>query len=154
MTLTVARLLSPRLEKLGAEVFLTRDKAAPATSLAIDQLTNLAAESLAETGIIADEEGLRKESERLFYRVAEIRSRATLINQVIRPDIAICLHFNAEAWGEADNPQLVDENHMHFLIMGALSGQEMAYEDQRYDMLSASQPIVPRGSSFGQCHVT
>ncbi len=135
MTLTVARLLTPRLEKLGAEVFLTRDQAAPATSLAIDQLTNLAAESLAENGIIADEESLRKESERLFYRVAEIRSRATLVNQVIRPDIAICLHFNAEAWGQADNPQLVDENHLHFLIMGALSGQEMAYEDQRYDML-------------------
>jgi N-acetylmuramoyl-L-alanine amidase len=135
MTLTVARLLTPHLEELGAEVYLTRDNTAPATSLAVDQLTYLAAESLGEKGILSDEESLRKESERLFYRVAEIRRRATLVNEVIRPDMVICLHFNAEPWGDANNPQLVDQNHLHFLIMGALSAQEIAYEDQRYDML-------------------
>ena len=47
----------------------------------------------------------------------------------------ICLHFNAEPWGDATNPQLVDQNHLHFLISGALSEQELAHEDQRYDML-------------------
>jgi hypothetical protein len=47
----------------------------------------------------------------------------------------ICLHFNAEPWGDATNPQLVDQNHLHFLIAGALSEKELAYEDQRYDML-------------------
>jgi N-acetylmuramoyl-L-alanine amidase len=135
MTLTVAQLLAPRLEELGAEVFLTRAKPAPASSLVVGQLEDVAAESLAEKGAFNDEEGLRKESERLFYRVAEIRRRANLVNQVIRPDLVICLHFNAEPWGEADNPQLVDQNHLHFLITGALSVQEIRYEDQRYDML-------------------
>ncbi|HEU4679564.1 MAG TPA: N-acetylmuramoyl-L-alanine amidase, partial [Terrimicrobiaceae bacterium] len=115
MTLTVAQLLTPRLEALGAEVFLTRDSAAPAISLGVDQLTSLAAESLGEKGILSDEESLRKESERLFYRVAEIRRRATLVNEIIRPDMVVCLHFNAEAWGDPNNPQLVDENHLHFL---------------------------------------
>ena len=43
--------------------------------------------------------------------------------------------LNAEPWGDATNPQLVDQNHLHFLITGALSAQELAYEDQRYDML-------------------
>jgi hypothetical protein len=135
MTLTVAELLAPRLEELGAEVFLTRGRPAPATSLVPDQLANTAAASLAEKGVPNDEVSLRKESERLFYRVAEIRRRARLVNETIRPDVVICLHFNAEPWGDATNPQLVDQNHLHFLIAGALSGQEIAYEDQRYDML-------------------
>jgi N-acetylmuramoyl-L-alanine amidase len=135
MTLTVAQILGPRLKALGAEVFLTRGKPAPATSLTAGQLENLAAESLADRDLPNDEQSLRKESERLFYRVAEIRRRARLVNHVIRPDVVICLHFNAEPWGDAENPQLVDQNHLHFLITGALSGQEIGYEDQRYDVL-------------------
>lgn len=135
MTLAVAELLAPRLEELGAQVFLTRSKPGPATSLAPDQLENVATESLSERGFPSDEESLRKESERLFYRVAEIRRRAVLVNEVIRPDVVVCLHFNAEPWGEADDPQLVDQNHLHFLITGAMSAQEISYEDQRYDML-------------------
>ena len=53
----------------------------------------------------------------------------------IRPDVVICLHFNAEGWGDPGNPQLVEQNHLHFLITGALSPQEISYEDQRFDML-------------------
>ncbi len=135
MTLTVAEILAPRLEGLGAQVFLTRGKRTPSTSLTSAQLENAAIASLSEKGIPADEENLRKESERLFYRAAEIRRRARRINELIRPDVVICLHFNAEPWGDATNPQLVDQNHLHFLIAGALSEKELAYEDQRYDML-------------------
>ena len=135
MTLTVAEILAPRLEGLGAQVFLTRGKRTPSTSLTSAQLENAAIASLSEKGIPADEENLRKESERLFYRAAEIRRRARRINELIRPDVVICLHFNAEPWGDATNPQLVDQNHLHFLIAGALGEQELAYEDQRYDML-------------------
>ena len=135
MTLTVAQLLAPRLEELGAEVFLTRSKPVPATSLLIGQLGTAATESLVDQGIPADQAAIQKESERLFYRVAEIRRRATLVNQVIRPDVVICLHFNAEGWGDPGNPQFVDQNHLHFLIAGALSAQEISYEDQRFDML-------------------
>ena len=135
MTLNVAQLLAPRLEKLGAEVFLTRSRPAPATSLLVGQLGTTAAESLVDQGIPGDEAAIKKESERLFYRVAEIRRRATLVNQVIRPDVVICLHFNAEGWGDPSSPQVVDQNHLHFLITGALSAQEISYEDQRFDML-------------------
>ena len=135
MTLTVAQLLAPRLEKLGAEVYLTRSRPTPATSLLIGQLGTAAAESLFDQGNPSDDTAVKKESERLFYRVAEIRRRATLVNQVIRPDAVICLHFNAEGWGDSGNPQLVEQNHLHFLITGALSRQEISYEDQRFDML-------------------
>ena len=135
MTLKVAQLLTSRLERLGAEVFLTRSRQAPATSLLIGQLGTATAESLVEQGIRGDQASIKKESERLFYRVAEIRRRATLVNHVIRPDVVICLHFNAEGWGDPGTPQVVDQNHLHFLISGALSAQEISYEDQRFDML-------------------
>ena len=135
MTLTVAQHLASRLEKLGAEVFLTRSRSAPATPLLIGQLGTAATESLVNQAIPGDQAAGKKESERLFYRVAEIRRRATLVNQVLRPDIVICLHFNAEGWGDPGKPELVEQNHLHFLITGALSPQEISYEDQRFDML-------------------
>jgi N-acetylmuramoyl-L-alanine amidase len=135
MTLAVARILAPRLENLGAQVFLTRKRAAPATSLSPKKLERFAIASLTEKGIFPDAESLRKESERLFYRVAEIRRRAKRVNQITRPDVVICLHFNAEPWGDSTNPQLVSQNHLHLIVPGALSAQELASEDQRYDML-------------------
>jgi len=81
-------------------------------------------------------DSLKKESERLFYRVGEIRRRATLVNDVIRPDLVLCLHFNAETWGNEKNPPLVDANHLHFLVTGSWSAEELTYEDQRFDMLN------------------
>ncbi|HEY5705634.1 MAG TPA: hypothetical protein VIS96_08685 [Terrimicrobiaceae bacterium] len=135
MTLAVAELLAPRLEERGAQVFLTRDRPAPSTSLNPGKLESAAIASLADKGTSPDGESLRKESERLFYRVAEIRRRARRVNEIIRPDVVICLHFNAEPWGDATNPQLVDQNHLHFLVAGALSAEEIAYDDQRFDML-------------------
>lgn len=135
MTLYVAKLIADRLEPLGAQVYLTRTKANPVTTLRPGQLKKAAAASLEDKGAAATETSLQRESERLFYRVGEIRRRGKLVNESIRPDLVICLHFNAEEWGDAKNPKLVDLNHLHFLITGAMSAEELTYEDQRYDML-------------------
>lgn len=135
MTLKVAKMLVPRLEKLGAEVFLTRSRAWPVTSLRPGKLEDEAWASLADKEMQPTPENLQTESERLFYRVGEIRRRGKMVNENIRPDLVICLHFNAEAWGDENNPTLVDENHLHFLITGSWSAKELEYEDQRYDML-------------------
>lgn len=135
MTLYVAKLLAKRLQSYGAEVFLTRSKPGPVTSLRPERLKKAAEASLQDKAAEINEASLEKESERLFYRVGEIRRRSTLVNEKIQPDLVICLHFNAEAWGDANNPKLVDQNHLHFLITGALSETELSYEDQRYDML-------------------
>ncbi len=72
----------------------------------------------------------------MFYRVAEIRRRAKLVNETFRPDLVLCLHFNAEAWGDEKNPKLLDENHLHFLVTGSFSAEELDYEDQRFEMLT------------------
>lgn len=135
MTLRVAKLLVPRLQSLGAEVFLTRSKPAPATGARPSQLRGAAIEALKQKGDAPTKQAVAKESERLFYRASEIRRRARLVNEAIRPDVVLCLHFNAEDWGNERAPRLVSDNHLHFLISGALTRDELSYDDQRLDML-------------------
>jgi len=76
------------------------------------------------------------QSEKLFYRTHEIRTRAWLVNAVIEPDVVVCLHFNAEAWGNPARPQFVPRNHLHLLVNGTYSAAEMRLHDQRFDMVS------------------
>lgn len=135
MTLLVARKLAKKLEALGAKVFLTRTKAAPVTSARPERLKEAARASLQDRGQRATSHALASESARLFYRVSEIHRRARLVNESLRPDLTLCLHFNAEEWGNESHPKLVDENHLHFLVTGAWSADELTYEDQRFDML-------------------
>lgn len=135
MTLLVAKKIADKLEGWGAQVYLTRSKASPVTSLRPSGLKKAAVASLEDKGNSVTDFSVEKESERLFYRVGEIRRRGKLVNENIKPDVVICLHFNAEAWGDANNPKLVDENHLHFLVTGAVSADELSYDDQRYDML-------------------
>jgi N-acetylmuramoyl-L-alanine amidase len=135
MTLRVAKLLVPRLEALGAKVWLTRPKAGPVTSVRPNRLGKAAAASLADQDKPATPTALKSETERLFYRVSEIRKRAEIVNEDIRPDLVLCLHFNAEAWGDQNHPTLTDKNHMHLLITGCMSAKELAYDDVRFTML-------------------
>ncbi len=136
MTLLVAKQMAPRLKSLGAQVFLTRNQPGPVTSLRPEKLKKEAQLSLADKKQPVTPAALKDETERLFYRVGEIRRRAKLVNEVIRPDLVMCLHFNAESWGNENAPQLVDENHLHFLVTGSWSAEELTYEDQRFDMLN------------------
>jgi N-acetylmuramoyl-L-alanine amidase len=135
MTLLVAKRLAARLKDLGASVSLTRSKPGPTTRDRPAKLLKEAAASLADSGRRATPSALKAESERLFYRVSEIRHRARLVNKSLRPDLVLCLHFNAEAWGNENKPVLVRDSHLHFLVTGAWSARELAYEDQRHDML-------------------
>ena len=134
MTLLVAKILSRRLESLGAQVFLTKTRNMPLTVQG-PELKEAAAASLAEKGGQATPEALQRESDLLFYRTAEIRGRARLVNETIRPDVVVALHFNAEPWGDPAQPQLVDQNHLHVLVTGAFTAKELSHEDQRFDML-------------------
>ena len=58
-----------------------------------------------------------------------------LVNDSLKPDLVLALHFNAEAWGNPAKPSLVTKNHAHFLVTGGWSKKELSYEDQRYEML-------------------
>ena len=135
MTLIVAKILKKKLEAMGAEVWLTRSKNGATTSLRPDKLKKAAAGSLKEQGAPLSSTRLEFEAERLFYRVGEIHNRARLVNSVIRPDLVVCLHFNAEEWGNPARPTLTDKNHLHLLLSGDMSGSELLHEDERYTML-------------------
>jgi hypothetical protein len=147
MALRVTQLLAPQLTALGAEVLWVREKTEPVTSVRPEALRPVAREELARQGRTNPRETyesfddptrgetVQALSELFFYRTAEIRDRAKLVNEQLRPDITVCLHFNAEAWGDPRDPQFVPRNHLHTLINGAYSAGELRNDDVRFEML-------------------
>jgi hypothetical protein len=147
LTLKVAGLLAPRLRKLGAKVFFVRNGNEPVTVKRPDDFLELASKILIRNGVpqpradVLDpndpekEQTIRWQSEILFYRYSEIRRRAALVNFKLHPDLVLCLHFNAEGWGESNNPMLPDINHLHLLVNGSYLQQELEYDDERFEMI-------------------
>ncbi|MGI9244992.1 MAG: N-acetylmuramoyl-L-alanine amidase [Verrucomicrobiales bacterium] len=133
LTLRVAKLLKPQLEGLGAEVTLVRESHEPVTKKRPADLLELATQELAATN--QDPAGAEKRSEIMFYRWSEIRARAALINGQIKPDLTLCLHFNAEAWNNPERPRFSQKNHLHLLINGTYSNAEFNLHDQRLDLM-------------------
>lgn len=131
MTLRVARLLQPKLEALGARISLVRNKAEPITPHRPESLLD----SIDPPTDNDSPAALQKLAERLFYRTAEIRARADLVNRSLKPDLVLCLHFNAEGWGDPNHPTLIDRSHLHLLLNGAYNDEEVALADQRFAML-------------------
>jgi N-acetylmuramoyl-L-alanine amidase len=147
LTLRVAQILAPRLQSLGAKVTLVRSAPGPVTTVRPEELKLPAETSLRDRGAAnilpsysgpddpKREDSLPWEAERLFYRVQEIHQRAEIVNEKIKPDLVLCLHFNAEPWGSPAHPVLVTANHLHVLINGAYSSSELGFDDERYTML-------------------
>lgn len=147
MTLLTAGLLQTRLRALGATVSLVRASAEPLTSARPANLQKTAADELKRQGLLfirdryngpddpLKQNSIQWESELLFYRISEIRKRAEVVNGRLRPDVTLCLHFNAEPWGDAAHPQLTDKNHLHILINGSYTPAELTCDDVRETML-------------------
>jgi N-acetylmuramoyl-L-alanine amidase len=135
MVLYVAKLLKKELEQRGASVSLTRSGSKPATNLRPEKLRNAAIKSLRDQGRAVNPASIKSESERLFYRTAEIRARAKKVNNQLKPDLVLALHFNAESWGNPVRPTLTGVNHLHLLVSGCYSARELSYEDQRFDLM-------------------
>ena len=133
MTLRVAKLLKPQLEALGAEVTLVRKTNEPVTEKRPEDFLELAAEEMARDSPTPEQ--IKERSEKMFYRWSEIRARAEIINSTIKPDVTLCLHFNAESWGDPARPSLTTNNHLHFLINGTYSNGEFAMHDQRLNLM-------------------
>ena len=147
MTLDVAKMLAVKLRSLGARVSFVRQKNEPVTPFRPDDFKAAAREVLKAGGIenpredfdgpddLLKEQTVRWQSEILFYRNSEIRQRARLVNSQLRPDLVLCLHFNAEAWGDERNPTFIDKNHLHLLVNGSYIESELAFDDVRFEML-------------------
>ena len=80
------------------------------------------------------EERVDNEAALLFYRVAEIRARGDVVNRQ-HPDLTICVHYNADDWGDPDNPSLIGHSKLVIFTNGAYESSELAYDDYKYDML-------------------
>jgi N-acetylmuramoyl-L-alanine amidase len=147
LTWRVAKILAPKLRARGAEVSFVRKHARPMTPLRPDDFREIARAVLAKTGVndpvesyenAADENkerSVRWQSELLFYRQSEIRYRARRVNEFLQPDIVLCLHFNAEDWGDPKNPTLIERNHFHVLVNGSYLPDELEHDDVRYEMI-------------------
>ena len=147
LTSRVARLLAPRLRQLGAKVFFVRNSNDPVTAKRPGDFKELAKKILIKNGVpqpradVLDandpekEQTIRWQSEILFYRYSEIRRRAALVNFKLHPDLVLCLHFNAEGWGDPNNPTLTDVNHLHLLVNGSYLQEELEFDDERFEMV-------------------
>ena len=148
LSLLTARVLQDRLKALGAVVSLVRESHDPVTLKRPADFVNDARKLLAESGFPnakATYEGLNGDaklltvqwqSEKLFYRVSEIHARGQRVNEQIRPDLVLCLHFNAEPWGDPSVPQFSPKNHLHLLVNGCYSNAELLQQDVRFEMLA------------------
>jgi len=147
MTLMVAKMVAGKLRGLGARVSFVRAKTEPVTPFRPDDFKETARAMLKASGTEnppeefqgpddpLKEQTVRWHSEILFYRTSEIRERARRVNNKLRPDLVLCLHFNAEAWGDERNPTLTDKNHLHLLVNGSYSPSEIEFDDERLEML-------------------
>src|SRR5437588_5424905 len=147
LTLRVSRMLASRLRKLGATVLFVRNSTQPITSKRPGDFKELARKILINNGLpqprldVLDpkdpekEKTIRWQSEMLFYRYSEIRRRAVLVNNKLHPDLVLCLHFNAEGWGDPSNPTLIDNNHLHLLVNGSYLQDDLELDDERFEMI-------------------
>ncbi len=147
ISLKVAQLLKPRLEALGAKVFMVRDATEPVTTARPADMRSVAETTLREHGIIQPKDSyvgingdekvltLQWQAEKIFYRESEIRARGKKVNEQLKPDLVICMHFNAAPWGNPTRPQYSPENHLHVLVNGCYSGDELQFQDIRFEML-------------------
>src|SRR5947207_320772 len=142
-------MLASRLRKQDATVLYVLNSTDPIHPKTPEELTKLARKILIRNGLpqprmggdVLDpndpgkEQTIRWQSEILFYRYSEIRRRAVLVNTKLHPDLVLCLHFNAEGWGDPNNPALIDVNHLHLLVNGSYLQDELAFDDERFEMI-------------------
>lgn len=150
LTLTTCRHVERGLQALGATVVWTKQQLEPVTQsqpadFRSEALVELFGPPLEEAKKSASKkpaapfpaivEGvIHKRQEKLFYRVAEIRARAAVI-ETLQPDLTLCVHYNAKEWGDPEAPRLVPEDRLVVFVNGAYLPGELRYEDQRFELL-------------------
>lgn len=143
LNLFVARLLKERLEGAGAKVFLTKDDFNPVTDKRPGDFESQAAEKLGAYEHFADLpdlfreaarlDSIRKRSELAFYRAAEIEARAKIVNEQIKPDATLCIHFNA---AHTEDPhELVEGNGLVVFVHGNYLPDELVDDEQKYFLM-------------------
>jgi N-acetylmuramoyl-L-alanine amidase len=134
--------LAERLQADGADVVWAKHDYEPVTPLRPDSLHREAIAALAlnpettqhKSGAAFIKRMIDNQAALLFYRVAEIRARAERVNQ-LHPDLTICVHYNADDWGNPDKPTLTEHSRLVIFVNGAYEKSELAHDDFMHDML-------------------
>ncbi len=144
LNLLTCQLMEPLLREAGARVVYTKKEPRPvmprkAEDYWNESLRNLFLERHGSLEFIADPaillERVRRRSDLFFYRTAEIAGRAEVVNRILKPDLTLCIHYNAAAWGDPANPQLVDKSRLVLFTHGAYLPDELRYEDMKFHLL-------------------
>lgn len=140
LVLEVARLAETELEALGAEVILLRRESGPVNPRPPAAYFF----EVLEDGPFPREATWhgwkqfyrRIESEMAYQAVVpgELRERARLVNEEIRPDAVLSIHMNAAPWPEGER-RLVESNHVHVLIFGAVGREELRSGNQAEELV-------------------
>jgi N-acetylmuramoyl-L-alanine amidase len=140
LALSVALKLKSELEKKGANVSLSREQNQPVTQLRPKNFKELAEtwfsrmEWLQKLPPEERSKRIQKRQELYFYRVSEIMARSEIIRKS-QAGLVLCIHLNAAPWSDPDNKSLVDRNDYHVLVNGCYMGGEIAYDNQRFEMV-------------------
>lgn len=140
LALSVALKLKSELQKKGAIVSLSREQNTPVSQKRPQDFKELAQtwfsrmEWLQKLSEEERSKRIQKRQELYFYRVSEIMARSEIIRKS-QPDLVLCIHLNAAPWPDPDNKSLVTRNDYHVLVNGCYMGGEVAYDNQRFEMI-------------------
>lgn len=140
LNMITCQLLAQLLEADGAQIIWAKKGYEPVTNLRPDSLHHEAIAALSRGAASqrknedAIERMITEEAALLFYRVAEIRARAETVNKQ-HPDLTICVHYNADDWGNPDHPTLSGRSRLVIFTNGSYEKSELANDDIKYDLL-------------------
>ena len=140
LNLKTCRLLAERLQEAGAQVVWTHQGFEPTTRLRpadlypeairymLQDVKSRRFPSYSANGLI------RWNAELLFYRTAEIQARARRVNEELRPDFTLCLHYNAAPWGRSGRASLANANRLILFAHGSYTADELGFDDQKFHL--------------------
>jgi N-acetylmuramoyl-L-alanine amidase len=149
LTLTVAKLLRTRLQELGADVFVTRDRAEPVCGLRVSDVSPVVSQVLSRRPYImpaafrsrtrhlsASNPAYRRiAAEVLLTKNLEARARAEKARRVFNADITIVLQFDASP--ASSRAGLTRINRNIFFVEGAYTAKELSSDArQRLKLLT------------------
>ena len=140
LNLRTCRRLAALLEKAGAKVVWTHDGFEPTTPLRPADLYPEAISYLLQGSLGARlprysvNRLIRWNAELLFYRSAEIQARARRVNEELRPDLTLCIHYNAAPW-PGGRVRLTSANGLVVFAHGSYTAEELAFDDQKFRLL-------------------
>lgn len=144
--------LAKRLEEVGAKVVWTHRDHEPVTTLRPKDFYEHAIHAFAEVlpklskkkkKSPLDLKKVQWISELFFYRTAEIQARADRVNKELKPDLTLCVHYNAKGWWR--RPRLCKKvNHLIVFVHGSYNAEELCYDNQKFDLM---RKLLERSSS-------